>query len=69
MDDHDHRLFDSAVERALDGDSLEKLMEQHVRAARRGDDERLRLLWQLFQTAVALGNNAVVAEWSKRAKQ
>lgn len=66
---HNNRLFDFTVERALNGDSLENLMEQHVRAARRGDDERLRWLWQLFESAVAVGNNAVVAEWSKRTKQ
>lgn len=69
MNEHANRLFDCAVERALDGESLDRLMEKHVRAARRGDDERLRWLWRLFQSAVALGNNAVVAEWSKRTKQ
>jgi hypothetical protein len=62
-------LFDRALRGALDGESLDDLWEKHAAATLRGDGERLRLLTEVLQTAVTLGNHAVVAEQSKRSKQ
>ncbi len=65
MSDGDVRVFDQVLRKALGDESLDTLWEKHADAALRGDGERLRLLDEFLCTAVALGNNAVVAEQSK----
>lgn len=69
-DDETLSVFDRAVQAALHGEPLDVWWANQVdTAAGRGDGERLRLMEQVLETAVALGYHAVVADVSRRGKQ
>ena len=65
----DTTLFDRVLEQALNGETLDYLMDKCFAAVASGDWERVRLLDEMVRVATVLGTRAVVAEQSRRNRQ